>query len=75
MFLGIEVIESPSRSTYAVLTVFLVHQNLERVHLIVLKSLSNLLAHVLVCQLSIHEAVGGISVSTQAIRTNKYINK
>lgn len=42
----------------AVLTVLLVHQNLKRVHLVVLKGLSNLLAHLLVRQLSVHEAAG-----------------
>lgn len=41
-----------------VLTVFLVHQNLKRVHLVVLEGLSNLLTHLFVCQLSIHEAAG-----------------
>lgn len=41
-----------------VLTVFLVHQNLKRVHLVALKGQSNLLARLLVCQLSVHEAAG-----------------
>lgn len=40
------------------LTVFLVHQNLKRVHLIVLKRLSDLLCHVFVRQLPVHEAAG-----------------
>lgn len=40
------------------LTVLLVHQNLEGVHLIVLEGLSNLFAHLLVRQLAVHEAAG-----------------
>lgn len=41
-----------------VLTVLLVHQDLEGVHLVVLEGLANLFAHLLVRQLSIHEAAG-----------------
>lgn len=45
-------------STSVALTVFLVHQDLEGVHLVVLKGLSDLLTHLLVRQLSVHEAAG-----------------
>lgn len=40
------------------LTVLLVHQDLEGVHLVALEGLSDLLTHLLVRQLSVHEAVG-----------------
>ncbi len=40
----------------AILTVFLVHQDLKRIHLIVVKSQPNFLTCVLICELSVHKA-------------------
>lgn len=42
---------------FFLLTVLLVHENLERVHLVILKRESHFLRGVLVCELAVHEAV------------------